>query len=384
MKSLKTAFAWHRPLMAVAALMVVCILVCVIGLLVDHRQVTGVDTWLKPLKFSISILVYAVTWAWLIAHLPRWRRAAHVTGTVIAVALVVEQVAIVGAAAAGITSHFNVSTGFATAVWAVMATSITVLYVCTLITTAIVFFVKLPTASVTLALRAGAVIALVGMGLAFLMTAPTPSQLADFQGVAGAHTVGLDDGGPGLPLLGWSTVGGDLRIPHFIGMHALQVLPLFAIVLGALGRRWRALASDRTRLELVVLAIGGYGAVVVFVTLQALAGQSIVRPAGVFLVTGWLLAGVVVVTTLVLLAIGWRRHPDAPAQPAVDVPVADGVGRRGQVPGENTAAAPGGAEADLDTVAVGSDSASADAAGIGGSATAAFSREASERARSVR
>lgn len=89
------------------------------------------------------------------------------------------------------------------------------------LTTIAVFFLRLSTRSTTLAVRAGAVIALAGMGLAYLMTGPTAAQLADFRGIAGAHTVGLADGGPGLPVLGWSTVGGDLRIPHFIGMHAL-------------------------------------------------------------------------------------------------------------------------------------------------------------------
>jgi hypothetical protein len=307
---MKSAFAWHRPLMTVAALMAVCIVVCLVGLAVDHRQVTGTDAWLKPLKFSISILIYSVTWAWLIAHLPRWRRVAHVAGTVVAIALIVEQIAIVGAAAAGVSSHYNVSSGFSTLVWAVMATSITVLYLGTLLTTAIVFFLRLPTASVTLALRAGAVIALVGLGLAFLMTGPTASQLADFQGIAGAHTVGLPDGGPGLPLLGWSTVAGDLRIPHFIGMHALQVLPLFAIALGALGRHWRRLSADRTRYRLVVLATALYSAVVVLVTFQALAGQSIVRPSGVFLIAGWLIGVLGAAAAVWILAR--RPHPDAP------------------------------------------------------------------------
>ncbi|WP_020076552.1 hypothetical protein [Cryocola sp. 340MFSha3.1] len=313
---MKTVFAWHRPLMTVAALMIVSTIVCLVGLLVDPRQITGMEAWAKPLKFSLSILLYSVTWAWLIAHLPRWRRIAHAAGTVVAVALIVEQVLIIGAAAAGTTSHFNVSSPVASAVWGVMAISITTLYVCTFLTTIAVFFLRLSTRSTTLAVRAGAVIALAGMGLAYLMTGPTAAQLADFRGIAGAHTVGLADGGPGLPVLGWSTVGGDLRIPHFIGMHALQLLPLLAVLLGWLGRRWRPLADDRVRTRLVVVATAAYGAVLALVTVQALAGQSIVRPDGVFLAGGWTIALTALLAAAAILTFRPRPLPSPTVAPA--------------------------------------------------------------------
>jgi hypothetical protein len=126
------------------------------------------------------------------------------------------------------------------------------------------------------------------------MTGPTAAQLDDFQGIAGAHTVGVADGGPGLPLLGWSTVAGDLRIPHFVGMHALQIVPLIAIALDLLGRRGRArarvLRRDPVRRRLVVVAVATYLAALAVVTAQALVGQSIVHPDAAFAVAGWAVA----------------------------------------------------------------------------------------------
>lgn len=298
----RRAAAWHPALMTVAAVMALCAVVSVVGLLVDPRTVLGAPLWAKPLKFSVSILLYAVTWAWLIAHLPRWRRLAHRLGTVIAVSLVVEQALILWAAAAGTTSHFNVSSPLHVVVWGVMAVSITVLYLCTFVTSVALFFLRLPTPALTVAVRLGAVIALGGIGVAFLMTGPTPTQLTSPDGIVGAHAVGVVDGGPGVPVLGWSTTGGDYRVAHFVGMHALQLIPLVALALTVLARRVPRLRSDTTQVRIVVIVALAYACGTVLLTLQAVAGQSVVHPSGaVSAVAGAILLAASAATVLTLL-----------------------------------------------------------------------------------
>lgn len=294
---------WHRPLLLLAAAMSAMALVAVIGVLVDDRIVTGQNLWLKPLKFSLSIIIYAVTLSWLIGQLSRLRRLAWAAGTVAAILLAVEMVVIVGAAAAGETSHFNVSTPLHVATWTIMAVSIVLVWAMTLFISFALFRSPLGDRARSLAIRSGAVLALIGMGLAFLMTGPTAEQLNDFRGIAGAHTVGLADGGPGLPLLGWSTVVGDLRVPHFIGMHALQALPLAVIALEFTGTRWRRLADETIRLRLIRIGVAAYAAALVVLTAQALAGQSIVRPDGLFLAVGiGILLAVLASAAVVLVA----------------------------------------------------------------------------------
>ena len=88
------------------------------------------------------------------------------------------------------------------------------------------------------ALRLGMALTIVGASTGGLMVRPTEAQLADARAgrgmpIAGAHTVGAPDGGAGLPGTGWSVEHGDLRVPHFIGLHAVQALGLFALVVGA-------------------------------------------------------------------------------------------------------------------------------------------------------
>ena len=275
---------WNRPLLAVAVGMAVLSLLTGALAVVDPREVQGQNAWFKPLKFSLSVGIYALTTAWLVG-LPGLRRPllARAVALVTAVGLVVE-IAVIGyAAAVGTTSHFNVATELSATLWSLMAASIVVVWVMALVVGVLVLRSPLPDRARTLAVCAGIALALVGMALAFLMTTPTADQLEDFQGVAGAHAVGVPDGGAGIPFLGWSTEGGDLRIPHFAGLHALQALPLTLLALELASRRVAALRSERTRFRLVLVAALGYAAVIALLTWQALQGQPITAPSAGFL-----------------------------------------------------------------------------------------------------
>ncbi len=310
MTVLRTAFDWHRPLMALAAANAVLVPLGLIGMLADPRIVTGMPVWAKPTKFAISMVIYGGTWAWLYARTreqsTRPMRGLHVAGTLAAVTLGVEQVVIVLQAARGTTSHYNVTTVLDATLWTTMAVSIVVLWFGSLYLAAGLFRVRGADPARMLAVRAGAVLALVGMALGFVMTGPTQQPQRDL-GILGAHTVGVLDGGPGIPLLGWSTVGGDLRIPHFVGMHALQALPLLLIVLELLAARVTVLAAPVVRHRLTAVASGAFAAVLALLTWQALRGQSIVAPDATTAVA----FGVIVAATVVAAIRAVR--PSAPA-----------------------------------------------------------------------
>jgi hypothetical protein len=281
---------WHRPLLVLASAMAVLALATAVLAIADPREILGQNAWFKPLKFALSIAIYAVTLAWMLAQLRRFRRVGHVLGTVSALALLAEIAIIVGAAAVGTTSHFNVATPLSATLWAVMGASIAVVWLVVLAVGIALLRSPLDDPARTLAVRAGVAIGVVGMAVAFFMTSPNAEQLRDFQGVAGAHAVGVADGGPGLPFLGWSTQGGDLRAPHFVGMHALQALPLFALGLELASRRVAALRDARVRFRLVLIATVGFGGAVTLLTWQALAGQPVTAPSGAIPVVAGALA----------------------------------------------------------------------------------------------
>jgi hypothetical protein len=276
--------AWFssRPLAFVGATMLLVLAVSLAGLLLDPRVITGAPAWLKPMKFAISISIYCFTLLWMLTFVRGRPRLVGLASWVTAIALFVEMVLIAGAAAFGTTSHYNMSTPLHNAVWNTMAIAIMLVWTMNLLTAVLLLFQRMPDPAFAWALRLGLVVSLVGMGVAFLMTSqitPEQARAAEATGteapIQGAHSMGVEDGGPGLPVTGWSTTGGDLRVPHFVGLHGLQALPLFGYLLALFAPDWLRTSN---RVALVLTAGLSYLCLIALLTWQALRGQPVISP----------------------------------------------------------------------------------------------------------
>ncbi|MGY2093159.1 hypothetical protein [Nocardia gipuzkoensis] len=288
---LARAIRWHRPLMFFALASAMLAVGSAIGMVIDDRLIAGSTAWFKPFKFAVSFALYSVAWAWMISLRPKGSRALWWAGTVAVAAGGIELVIIVWQVARGTRSHFNTNTAFDTALWYSMTATIVVLFLGTLVAAGMLAFQRLGDAPNTWSIRLGMLISLVGMALGQLM-ASNPSGV---EKITGAHTVGAPDGTTGMALTGWSTTNGDLRIPHFVGMHALQLLPLLAAALPLLAAKIPLLRSEKLRLDLVWVAAAGYSGILTVLTWQALRGQPLIRPDNATVVA---LAAVVGATTI--------------------------------------------------------------------------------------
>jgi hypothetical protein len=195
--------------------------VCLILFFFDSRLVMGINTWIKPMKFGLSVGIYCWTFAWLLRYLVNKAKVKFISWGVV-ISMVVENAIITLQAARGVTSHYNISSALDASLFSIMGIFIGINTL--LIFYTLVLFLFSETTldkNMLLAWRLGLFFFLVG-------------------GVAGgmmignlSHTIGASDGTDGIPFLNWSKVVGDLRVAHFITMHGLQVIPLFAFLISS-------------------------------------------------------------------------------------------------------------------------------------------------------
>ena len=245
------------------------------GMVLDPRTILGAPAWLKPAKFAISTAIYCLTLAWVFTRLPEWPRTRRLVGR-LTVGVMWTEVAIVALQAGrGTTSHFNLGTPLDATLFAIMGIAIFSQTASTVAVAAALWRQRFEDRAMGWALRAGMTLTIAGALVGGLMTAkPTAAQMEEARvtgrlTTVGAHTVGGPDGGAGLPGVGWSTRHGDLRVPHFFGLHAIQALPLFAF----LARR-RPVSS---RVPLVAAAAVLYAFIFALLLAQASRGIPLVN-----------------------------------------------------------------------------------------------------------
>jgi hypothetical protein len=186
----------------------------------DQRTILGINPWIKPAKFAASIAIYAWTLAWFLPYLtgPVWAKALVRWGT--CVSMIVEILCIGGQSLRGTTSHFNDATPLDGAIFSVMG--LMILFSTGLDALLLVLFFKrnvpLP-APYLWGIRLGLSGVIAGGVIGVIMVAHH------------GHSYGGSDAGPGLPVVHWNAVGGDLRPAHALALHALQILPLAGYLL---------------------------------------------------------------------------------------------------------------------------------------------------------
>lgn len=293
----KSLWAASPSLTLTGWLMLADFVVCLVSMAFYPEQITGVNAWLKPAKFGLSSAITCLTLAWLASYLSDWPRLRKWASRVFAASIAIEIFVINLQAARGTTSHFNVSTPFDKAAFIAMGISICTLWLSMAAIACALMRQKASPVSWQWALRLGLLLSLLGAATGGFMLRQTPEQKAmQDPPTFGAHTVGAPDGGPGLPFLNWSNSHGDLRIPHFLGLHAMQAIPLIAWWL----LRRKGL-HELQRVQFVMLSAGVYAALNALLAWQALRGQALLKPDRATLLAASLIMAFACVGSVIIL-----------------------------------------------------------------------------------
>jgi hypothetical protein len=263
----KLPLAWlaelerRQPQLAnIGHLMLVAALPLLLAMTIDARLVNGISVWVKPVKFLVSLGVYYWTVAWLFGYLPRRAQRARLGRFVIYAPIfagILEMIWLVGTAAAGQPAHFNRSAPIYSISYSLAGAGAAMLLVALLAQGLMIARdreVKLAPAF-RLSLVLGAVVA----------SAATLIVAAYLASGAGHWVGGVPSDAGGLPILGWSRSGGDLRVAHFWALHASQLLPLAG---------WAINRAHTARGAALVWGVAvAYILLVALTFAQALAGQ---------------------------------------------------------------------------------------------------------------
>ena len=179
-------------------------------------QVHFVNAWFKPFKFAVSIGLFSWSMAWYCYYLSSFNVTPFNCTVIILFGL--ELIYIIFQASKGELSHFNISTPTHSLLYSLMGLAAVLITLYTAYIGVLFFTQPLPNLPryYLWAIRLGILIFVVFSFEGGLM------------GSRMNHSVGAINDNSNWFIVGWSKTVGDLRVSHFIGMHALQLLPLLS------------------------------------------------------------------------------------------------------------------------------------------------------------
>ncbi len=254
----------------------------VVWLVSGAPSLVGPVTWRKPIEFGISGAVSTFALAWVLGRLPRsglwdW------TATIAIVFFVPETALIDLQQWRDVASHFNYSSAFDAAVFSMMGIFIGVVAVGIALLAVRAFGRVSGPPSTALAIRAGMIFLLFGQVLGGLILA---NQFSGEGPIANASIVGA---------------AGELKVPHALALHGLQVLAILALILE------RTAVSARAALIAVASCTVGYALVLAAATLQTYSGVAPLALSPLALVAS--LTGAVLVAGPYLRGLVALRRP---------------------------------------------------------------------------
>lgn len=190
----------------------------------DDRLHNGINIWIKPFKFEVALVMYVATLAVFARWIPIFTRQKlwfKIFNIVVITSIVLEIMWIKGSAAAGIASHFNVASPL-------MATAYSIAGLAAVILTsgALVYgFLIWRNKNTALSKPMHFAIWFGSISMAITTTIAASYMAAQTGHLVGGNLLDVE----AMPIMGWATDGGDLRVAHFFASHIIHILPLFVL-----------------------------------------------------------------------------------------------------------------------------------------------------------
>ncbi|WP_396191847.1 hypothetical protein [Flavobacterium sp.] len=226
---------------------------CLILSKINPNPILGISGWIKPFKFCISTAIMAWTMGYYMQFLSNQNQVSIYNWSLI-ILLSTEIILIIFQASRGKISHFNQEDATGVMIFSTMALAVTIFMLHTAYI-AILFFTQEKFAAseilifaIQLSLIITVVFAFEGFAMGSLMK----------------HTVGAEDGNAGLPIVNWNKSYGDLRVAHFFGMHALQLIPIASVLIA------------KNKRDVIIIALV-YFAFVTFTLVQAFMAKPFIK-----------------------------------------------------------------------------------------------------------